>query len=454
MSVVPLSATETLGMTMELVDEEIGFPIPVDMVCSEAGYCMIFYYRSYYNDTHVGLSSGLLVKVVKLSTTNEIQTLADSTPIPYEHAEYTGIGYPDLQLGLIQEDENTLRAIGWLEGQLIDCWWFNDNQTLNIHVKKGLYDYHYDTFDSNDMLFPRQYARMTEIEPYNLTGLIDSYTAITYNFLTTNGTTATLTPVSADKIDFWTTFVIDNESNVYVAEAEGNPNSTSSIIEIRKGNLNGTWGASTKINLDVSIMYPLHNWHGLLGLDGVPYAGIDVVDPQFTDIQRDEYIHHFVWINLQTGSHVTIPYRTPGMDFPDWDARVDEKGHLHLVYSISYSANAEKKAQYLQVHPNGTIAVSADLKYGSEHLDIRGVSSIDFTGTKHLVTTLDQNDDVWLLIVDTETGAVVNLDKAVIPFIEIPYELPSMVIYWDLSLSWVVISCLIFLKRKKKNWKT
>ena len=101
------------------VTDEKGEAIIDSLVCTKEGDLLIFYHREYL-PYDVWENSGPYVRVLRVSKDGDFQNIIDSDVLLYSFPySFWGINF----WGLVQEDDNALRLVGWDRGELTEVTW-------------------------------------------------------------------------------------------------------------------------------------------------------------------------------------------------------------------------------------------------------------------------------------------------------------------------------------------
>ncbi|MFX1507125.1 MAG: hypothetical protein ACFFDC_13680 [Promethearchaeota archaeon] len=368
-TVICLTSIFVCSATMGIAADEKGEAFIDNLVCTKEGDIIIIYHRRYW-PSDIMEESGPHVRVLRVSEENTFQTIV------------SGMSAPFSSWGLVQEDNNAFRLIGW-DGA--EWWWFKDNHSSETYPGVS-------QPGCDNVLFPRQVRHTQKIQEYTLMGWCENEPRV----IVTNGTTTDFQNMTQG-VNFTSSaaFLAVNSSEAYYSHFI----SGTSDLLIRHLSSNMTILNEITFTLNGTPFRNISCSDALLGLNGDPYVGVRILDPNW-ETPLDTYQHTFELVNLKkNGSFVlSIPTKT---NYYNWNGLVDESGIFHGFFSTDKDG-----VRYVQVTSDGNIEVDFTFTSGD-------INTITFWGSNHIIGEV--NNKLFLLELSTATVIISNTE--VVPFI-------------------------------------
>ncbi|MFX0207660.1 MAG: hypothetical protein ACFFDT_16855 [Candidatus Hodarchaeota archaeon] len=381
--------------TLVIAADEKGEAFIDNLVCTKEGDIIIIYHRRYW-PSDISEESGPHVRVLRVSEENTFQTIA------------SGMSAPFSSWGLVQEDNNAFRLIGW-DGA--EWWWFKDNHSSKTYPGVS-------HPGCGNVLFPRQVRHTQKLQEYTLMGWCENEPRV----IVTNGTTTDFQNMTQG-VNFTVNaaFIAINSSEAYYSHVI----SGTSDLLIRHLTSNMTILNEITFTISGTPFRNISCSDALLGLNGDPYVGVRILDPNW-ETPLDTYQHTFELVNLKkNGSFVlSIPTKT---NYYNWNGLVDESGIFHGFFPTEKDG-----VRYVRVTSDGNIEVDFTFTSG-------GINTITFWGSNHIIGEV--NNKLFLLELSTATVIISNTE--VVPFISY-YVGMSFIYYFIFFLYIFFISLFVF----------
>jgi hypothetical protein len=405
-TIICLTTIFSCSTTLGIVTDERGEATIDNIVCTKAGYLIVIYHRDYWS-MDIMLDSGPYVRVFKVSEEGSIAEKFSSISVPFSSSINS--------LGLVQEDNDALRLIGWDGGKLTELWWFKDNQSLEIHNPGTSFTYPY--YQCAYVLFPRQVRYTQQVQNYTLIGWSECKDEPVV-IVTDGSTTDLINLQNISKGIYYqanAVFIADNSSEAYYAHLISGTND----ILIRHLSSNMTLLNETKFTISGTpfTVYGITYFDTLLGLNGDPYVGIRILDPNH-ETTSDTYQHTFELVNLKKNTSFVLSIPAKDNNY-DWNGLVDESGSFHGFF---YTDNDGNFIRYVRVNSTGNIELDTTFNPGEKRktrLDnapsggLDGEKIMTFWGDNYIIGA--ENSGIFLF--ELSTGTVVISNTEIISFI-------------------------------------
>lgn len=434
--------------TAGIVTDEKGEAIIDSLVCTKEGDLLIIYHREYM-PTDIMEDSGPYVRVIRVSKDGAFQNINDSDVLlnsfPYSS---WGISF----WGLVQEDDNALRLVGWNRGELTEVTWEKDNKSLEINNRGTSFTYPH--WLCSNVYFPRQARYTQKLQNYTLIGWSECENEPVV--IVTDGTTTDLINLQnmSQGVNYqaYAAFMADNSSEAYYAHLISGTND----ILIRHLSSNMTILNETRFTIR-GTPSSMHHYTGrvaeityfntLLGLNGDPYVGIRILDPNY-ETPLDTYQHTFELVNLKKNASFVMSIPAKDNSY-DWNGLVDDSGTFHGLF---YTDTEDNYIRYVRVTSDGNIDFDTTFTPGKKRTNrhdfsgnepLTGEKIITFWGEDYIIGA--ENSGIFLF--ELASGTMVNFEPEIISFIS--YEQYGMEGEGLYGLAAIVI--ITFWWRKKQK---
>lgn len=416
-TIICLTTIFSCPTTLGIVTDEKGEATIDNLVCTKEGDIIVIYHREYM-PADVWQESGPYVRVHRVSEDDTFQTIIESDQIDY---------CPEFW-GLIQEDNTTLRLIGWDNGELTELCWFKDNHSIEPHNLGTSFPYSH--FSCAAVYFPRQHQYIQKVQNYNLIGWSNCM-GEPIVIATDGSTTDLIHPQNISQEVYFqanAAFIADNSSEVYYAHFI----SRTYDLLIRHLSSNMTILNETRFTLSGTPSDNISCLDTLLGLNGEPYVGVRILDPNW-ETPLDTYQHTFELVNLKknTSFVLSIPVKE---NIYDWNGLVDESG---TFYGFFDSNTDDNFIRYVRVTSDGNIELDTTFTPGENG----GVNIITFWGENYIIG--EKNNGIFLF--ELSTGTVVISNTEILPFIPYYDQYKMAYVYYFIFFLYIFLIFLFVL---------
>lgn len=397
--------TYTSLLTASLTQEE-GEGHINRVICTNTGFCIIFYYRT-KAPSDVVEENGPYAKVVYLTPSGEL-----TNPSPSINLTLNADIINDMDVYEVQEEGNLFRLIGCEDRILYEIWLFKNNNSAIIREKDLADEIKWWERETH-----HQWPQVNQIRNYTFVGLEtpDSPQDF-YQFIQVDleGVKKAPIPTTVEQFDDPKYHLFDGNDSFFTFDYLNeryidNPNQ----LLIRRLFLNGT--SHDYMTLDLASTN--RRWYYyFMGKDDNPYFGIRSYDPNWDDYSLDQYTHTFYLVNLTSKQKITYSFVSQDNSYA-WDVLIGSEGHIHVM------VNTYTTTQYLRFTQNGVIDVNSTLTFpetGRAHIPKR---SFALYQDKYLLGGLKKEEEnAGLFVMDINTGEVISVDVSLIPFIDYPRD--------------------------------